>query len=132
MPGWAIALVVLGGMVAVMIAAAVAIPVYLNARRSDPGFGGLGDVNCVQAGLDAVRFTEDIALPGEPLLVQVHSTEVFVDHRGDVEPPEPGGYELVLTCSGLAEWDDGSSGPILLDVGLEHPAELVISYRPGF
>jgi hypothetical protein len=130
LPGWAIALIVVG--VVSPLLAAIAIPVYLSARESDPGLGDYRGVSCIQAGRDAVTFTEDIALPGEPLLVRVHGVEVFVDRRGELEPPEPGGYELVLTCSGLGEWDDGSSGPILLDVGLEHPAELVISYRPGF
>jgi len=114
----------------VTVLAAIVIPVVLSARE-DVG-AQYADLDCYGAARDAVRFAEDIAPPGEPLLVDVAESELLLDHRDELVEPQEGGYEVILTCRGQGVWEDGTSGPVFVDLLLEHPDVVLVSYRPGF
>ena len=129
----AIVAIVLGSFLAVMILAAIAIPVFLNQREAAVGRPGAAPVNfdrfgCADLATGAVRFSRDLEYPGDPLLTSVENLVLFEDERADLQVPVMGEYEFVMSCTGTGTWEDGDVGPVVVQLLMDADGIGLVNY----
>ena len=130
---WAIVGIVVGSFLAVMILAAIAVPVFLNQREAAVGRPGAAPVNfdrfgCADLATGAVRFSRDLEYPGDPLLTSVENLVLFEDERADLQVPVMGEYEFVMSCTGTGTWEDGSVAPLVLELLMDADGIGLVNY----
>lgn len=61
-------------------------------------------------------------------IVEVSELAIGEDHRTDYDVPSGTDESLVLSCTGTAAWEDGSSDPVLLELTLDGAGEVYVYY----
>ena len=130
---WAIVGIVVGSFLAVMILAAIAVPVFLNQREAAADQPGAAPVNfdrtgCADLATGAVRFSRDVEYPGDPLLTSVEDLVLLEDERAELQVPLAGEYEFVMSCTGTGTWEDDYVAPVVLELLMDVDGMGVVTY----
>ena len=126
-----IVLTVVGGLIAVGILAAIAIPVCLN-QRNDAAVAGLDYLSCDGIAADAVTFSSDGTDPDATPLVDITEVELVEDMRDTARVPSGAAEEIVLNCRGVAQWSDGLVQPIRLWATIDSEIEVWINWQGDY
>jgi len=116
-----------GGLFALGIMSAIAIPVFLN-QRAKAETAALSTVTCESVGAEAVA-TSQAGVTGDQIpLTSVSGLTLTEDARASVRRPDPGAQAFVLSCSGTALWQDGVSTPVVVELGIDSAMEHVVTF----
>jgi len=105
------------GLFTVSILAAVAIPVFLN-QREKASLAELSSLGCEDVASNAVSLSLPSA-SGDTLLVGMTGSVLMEDERARVRVPDRDGEAFVMSCSGVAQWGNGNSSPVMVEVYLD-------------
>lgn len=125
--GAIVAVCIVGGFFALMILAAIAIPVFLN-QRAKAEVSSLSTVTCESLGAEAVATSQANVTGGQIPLASVSGLTIAQDNRATVRRPSPGAQSFVLSCSGTALWQDGVSTPLLVELDIDSAVQHVVTF----
>jgi hypothetical protein len=116
-----------GGVFALGITSAIAIPVFLN-QRAKAETAALSTVTCESLGAEAVATSQSGVVGDEIPLTSVSGLMVERDDRATLRRPQPGGQAFVLSCAGTALWQDGVTTPVVVRLDVDATLEHVVSF----
>ncbi len=109
---------VIGGIVALGILAAIAVPVFLN-QRAKATVAELSTLTCETVAQQAVALSTREATGEQIPLVDLTGTTLVADDRAGLAIPTAGHESLVMSCRGTGTWKDGLTSTVTVDVYLD-------------
>jgi hypothetical protein len=111
---------------AVEAPADAAAPAPAEAGAADVVREDFSDITCDVVREEAIALAQESPEEGAPVLVDILDSVPVEDHRADYALPTGTDESLLLSCRGMAAWDDASQSPILTEVTLDGAGNLYV------